>query len=85
VIVSNFAASPELVGDGWLVEGQPLWDNAQKSWFNVPSIPGIVDALNKAYKADRGPSAKALEFAKQFDADAVYEAHWKPVLAKLLK
>ena len=85
VIVSNFAASPELVGDGWLVEGQPLWDNAQKSWFNVPSIPGIVDALNKAYKADRGPSSKALEFAKQFDADAVYEAHWKPVLAKLLK
>lgn len=85
VIVSDFAASPELVGDGWVVEGQPLWDNAQKAWFNIPSIPGIVDALNKAYEADRGPSSRALEFAKQFDADFVYETHWKPVLAKLLK
>jgi hypothetical protein len=84
VIVSDFAASPELVGDGWLVQGQPLWDNAQKAWFNIPSIPGIVEALNKAYKADRGPSSKALEFAKQFDADFVYETHWKPVLDKLL-
>lgn len=85
VIVSDFAASPELVGDGWTVQGQPLWDAAQKSWFNVPSIPGIVSALEESYKRGRGVSTKALEFAKQFDADFVYEEHWKPLLKKLLK
>jgi hypothetical protein len=85
VIVSNFAASTELVGDGWLVEGQPLWDHHQRAWFNVPNVNSIVDALEQAYKRGQGVSVKALEFAKGYDADAVYEAHWKPVLAKLLK
>lgn len=84
VIVSNFAASPELVGDGWLVEGQPLWDNAQKAWFNTPSIPGIVEALERAYEAPRGVSEKALAFAEGFHADHVYKHFWKPVLKKLL-
>lgn len=85
VIVSNFAASPELVGDGWLVEGQPLWDAAQKSWFNVPSIPGIVNALESAYARERGRSQKAIDFAKDFAADTVYEKKWKPALKAMLK
>jgi glycosyltransferase involved in cell wall biosynthesis len=85
VIVSNFAASPELVGDGWVVDGQPLWDHHQRSWFNVPSVPGIVAALEEAYARPRGKSEKALEFAKDYRADVVYETHWKPVLKKLLK
>jgi len=85
VIVSNFAASAELVGEGWLVEGQPLWDHHQRAWFNVPNVNSIVDALEQAYKRGHGVSVKALEFAKGYDADAVYEAYWKPVLAKLLK
>ena len=85
VIVSDFAASPELVGDGWTVQGQPLWDAAQKSWFNVPSIPGIVSALEEAYARERGISEKALKFAAQFDADLVYKEYWQPLLGKLLK
>lgn len=85
VIVSNFAASTELVGDGWLVEGQLLWDFHQRAWFSVPNVHDIVNALEEAYKRPRGVSAKALDFAKDYDADAVYEAYWKPVLAKLLK
>lgn len=85
VIVSNFAASKELVGDGWLVDGQPLWDHHQKSWFNVPSIPGIVAALEEAYARLRERSTKALEFAANYGADVVFETYWKPVLEKLLK
>jgi glycosyltransferase involved in cell wall biosynthesis len=84
VIVSNFAASPELVGDGWIVDGQPLWDHHQRSWFNVPGVPGIVAALEEAYARPRGKSEKALEFAKDYRADVVYETHWKPVLKKIL-
>lgn len=85
VIVSNFAASAELCGDGWLVEGQPFWDAHQRSWFNVPSVPSIVDALQKAYERPRGVSAKAVKFALQYRADVVYNKFWRPVLAKLLK
>ena len=63
VIVSDICASSELVGDGWAVECQPLWDDAQKSWFSVPSIPQTVEALMQAYARGRGQSVKALEFA----------------------
>ena len=83
VIVSNFTAQPELVGDGWVVDGQPFWDAAQKSWFLTPSVPGIVNALEEAYKRERGVSRKAVEFAKQYDADVVFESHWKPVMKEL--
>jgi glycosyltransferase involved in cell wall biosynthesis len=84
VIVSNFAASAELCGDGWLIGGQPLWNAPQKAWFHLPSVPEIVDALEQAYNRGRVKSEKAVEFAKQYDADTVYETHWKPALAKLL-
>jgi len=80
VIVSAFAASGELCGDGWLINGQPLWDAPQTSWFNVPSVPEITDALEQAYNRGRGISEKAIEFAKQYDADTVFESHWKPAL-----
>lgn len=84
VIVSNFAASPELVEDGWVVEGQPLYDAAQLSWFNVPSVPSIVAALESAYEVGRGRSEKAIKGMEQYDADFVYKTHWKPVLERLL-
>lgn len=84
VIVSDFAASTELVGEGWLVEGQPYWDPMQRSFFHTPSVPAIVDALEKAYSVGRSRSNQAIEFAKLYEADAVFENYWKPTLSKLL-
>lgn len=83
VIVSEFAASTELMGDGWLVEGQPLWDAPQSSWFNTPRVPGIVDALEQAYQRGRGRSEKAVEFASGYNADSVFNKYWKPALTVL--
>ena len=80
VIVSDFAASAELVGDGWKIGGQPYWDAPQKSWFHIPSVPEIVDALTQAYNRGRVKSEKAVEFAKQYEADYVFETQWKPTL-----
>lgn len=85
VIVSDFAASSELLGDGWLVDGQPLWDAPQSSFFQVPSVAGIVSALEEAYARGRGRSQKAIDFVKQYDAETVYEEHWKPTLQVLRK
>ena len=85
VIVSNFAASPELVGDGWVVGGQPLYDPAQHSFWNIPSVPEIVEALELAYTRGKGKSAKAVEFAQAFDHEKVWQENWMPVLKNLLK
>jgi glycosyltransferase involved in cell wall biosynthesis len=85
VIVSNFAASPELVGDGWVVSGQPLYDPAQHSFFTIPSVPEIFAALEEAYKRGKGKSDKAIEFASAFDHEKVWQNNWLPVLKKLLK
>ena len=83
VIVSNFTAQPELCGDGWLVDGQPFWDAAQKSWFLTPSVPAMVNALEEAYQRRGQKSTKGIEFAKQYEADVVFETHWKPVMKEL--
>jgi glycosyltransferase involved in cell wall biosynthesis len=80
VIVSDFAASAELCGDGFKISGQPLWDAPQKSWFHIPNVDGIVEALENAYNAGQMRSLKAMEFAQQYKADAVYENLWKPTL-----
>jgi glycosyltransferase involved in cell wall biosynthesis len=84
-VVSNFAASPELVGDGWVVSGQPLYDPAQHSFFTIPSVPEIFAALEEAYKRGKGKSDKAIEFAQAFDHEKVWQENWMPVLRKLLK
>lgn len=83
VIVSNFTAQPELCGDGWIVDGQPFWDPAQRSWFLTPSVPAILNSLEEAYQRGRGRSQKAVDFAKQYEADAVYESHWKPAMKEI--
>jgi len=83
VIVSNFTAQPELVGDGWTVEGQPWWDAAQNSWFFTPSVPEIVNALRLAYDAPRSRSEAGITHAQGYEADIVFEQYWKPVMKEL--
>ena len=84
VIASSWAASADLVSeDSWLVDGQPLWDASQLSWWRSPSVPSIVEALELAYKEGRGRSEKAIEFAKQFDVENVWTNNWQPYFKKV--
>lgn len=84
VIASSWAASADLVSeDSWLVDGQPLWDASQLSWWRSPSVPSIVEALELAYKEGRGRSEKAIEFAKQFDVENVWANNWQPYFKKV--
>jgi glycosyltransferase involved in cell wall biosynthesis len=87
VIVSDFSAQPELVGHGWKVRGQPLWDATQDAWFQTPSVAGIVDALNESYQQRTNkPSKVARGFVvDNYDADKVYSNMWRPFLASLGK
>lgn len=83
LIVNNATAQPELVGDGWVCEGQPVWDDAQKSWWLTPSVPSMIEMLESAYQAGGGHSSKAIEFAKTYDADVVFRDYWVPALEVL--
>jgi len=82
-IVSNATAQPELLGDGWLVDGQPWWDAMQNAWLWAPKVESILGSLVEAYEAPREHSVKAMEFAAQYDADFVYDQYWKPALKVL--
>lgn len=84
VIVSNFSAQPELVGDGFLVDGQRWWNPTQNQFLFTPFIDSIVDALQEAYDTKMEKSDKAIEFIKQYDADFVYETKWRPYINQLI-
>jgi glycosyltransferase involved in cell wall biosynthesis len=83
VIASNWAASQDLVAeDGWLVDGVPVWDAGQLSWWQTPNVPSIVDALGQAYDLGHGKSEVAKKFAKDFDVETVWKRDWMPLLRK---
>jgi glycosyltransferase involved in cell wall biosynthesis len=84
VIVNDFSAQPELVGDGWKVRGQPLWDASQNAWFNTPAVEDIVHALEQAYerKGEKSPQARKF-IVDNYDADKVYKEMWRPLLEML--
>lgn len=85
VIVQDFTAQPEMVGDGWLVTGQPLYDMTQDACFSVPSIPDIVRALNESYaRKGSGPSEAARRHVvDNYNADDAYVTYWRPLLESL--
>lgn len=83
VIVSNATAQTELCGEGWLVEGQPTWDAAQKAWWFTPNVGQIIEALEAAYQRGQSRSEKAMAFAADYDADLVYKTYWRPMLEQL--
>jgi glycosyltransferase involved in cell wall biosynthesis len=86
VIGSNWAATPDLISeDSWLTDGQLTWDSGQDAWWQTPSVSSLVNALEEAYKAERGPSQVAIDFASQFDVEKVWDTYWMPILRKLLK
>ena len=80
VIGSGWAATADLVAeDGWLVEGQPFWDEPQKAFYQVPLLDSVVSALSLAEK-ERGFSAVSRKFALDFDEEKVWADYWLPFL-----
>jgi glycosyltransferase involved in cell wall biosynthesis len=79
VITSGFAATQDLAAeDSWVVGGQPFWDEPQGAFFQIPFVNSIIGALKLAYEAPRGTSQTAIDFAKQFDVEEVWNNYWLP-------
>jgi glycosyltransferase involved in cell wall biosynthesis len=90
IIATNNTSMTELNGAGWLVEGQIAYDEFQGgALWKVPSIDGIIDALEKSYAVSKNPadkaalSAKAIAFAADYSTDKVFAKYWVPTLAQL--
>lgn len=84
VIVNNWTAQPELVGEGWLTSGQPWWHAEQAAWWQIPHVPSICESLDSAYERGQGRSQKARDhIVDNYDADTVFETMWTPYLRTL--
>lgn len=80
VITSNWAASADLASeDSFLIDGQPFWDEPQQSWFMIPKIPSILQALKQAKEKPRHSEA-SMKFAAEFDNKNVWDNYWMPYL-----
>lgn len=85
VIVSKFAASPELVGGGWLADIQPFHDHLQGAYFAMPLIGSIVECLEQSYAA-RGSEEirqQAIAKAAEYEIDKVFRDGWLPYMDRL--
>jgi glycosyltransferase involved in cell wall biosynthesis len=79
VITSGFAATEDLAGpDSFIVGGQPFWDETQSSFFMIPFVQSIQDALKLAYEEPRGVSQSSIDFAANFDTVKVWNDKWLP-------
>jgi glycosyltransferase involved in cell wall biosynthesis len=99
VIVSNWTAQPELVGErfsptnlssrrdpsGWVVGVDPDWDPRHGAAFAKPLIGGIIVALSEAYerRGDETLRDAALAKAAGYRAGLVFERDWQPILAQM--
>jgi glycosyltransferase involved in cell wall biosynthesis len=99
VILSNWTASAELVGEpwnpehggfqrhpsGWLVACDRDWDPRQAGYYGKPLLPSIVRALAEAYDARGDASLRdgAIAKAEPYRADTVFDTYWRPILAEM--
>jgi glycosyltransferase involved in cell wall biosynthesis len=84
VIGSDWAATPDLVSEeGFVVDGQPFWDEGQSSWYMIPKIPSIVKSLQQATEEERHSQA-SVDFALQFSNQNVWTKYWKPFFESLV-
>lgn len=87
VITTDWTSMTELVGPGWLVDGDPWYNPGSASFWKRPAISELIGALEKAYEAkgDQAISAACREFALAYEVDKVFAEHWVPTLEALSK
>jgi hypothetical protein len=88
VIASNFTAQPELVGAGWLIDGQIEYDPSHRSNYYRAYIDDVAAKLETAYTELEDDwtdhIAYGRSFAADYDADVIWERYWLPFLAMII-
>lgn len=87
VVVTAHTAQPELVREyGTIVGGQLDWDAVQESWYKIPNVMQIKDALQRNLERWRNNEVDRHLLASQlqeYDADRVYAEKWQPLFEKI--
>lgn len=88
VICTDASAMSELCGSGWLVSGQPEWEDGHCGWWRNPDAADIEQAYEAAWLARENGTLPALkkaarDFAMLYDIDRVFAKYMKPVLTEL--
>jgi glycosyltransferase involved in cell wall biosynthesis len=97
VVVTDTSAMSELAGPGWKTSCGcgpdrclrcDFWVPAHRGWWKRPDAMAVAAAYEEAWqlREDGGMPAlrvKSRENALRYDADAILEEHWKPLLKEL--
>jgi len=87
VIVTDFAASSELIGAGQKVSVGYRWFTPLYSYQALPDIASIVQCLENNYNLSRKErkeqGRQAREFSLQYDVDLIFDTYWKPIIQEL--
>jgi glycosyltransferase involved in cell wall biosynthesis len=79
VITGSWTSMVDLAGPtSWCISGQPLWDETQGAFYQMPLIGSIVEALRLAADAPRGVDEEAIKFAGEFEVEKVWQEKWLP-------
>jgi glycosyltransferase involved in cell wall biosynthesis len=88
-ILSDFAGSAELAGPHCKrIGGQRSWDEFQGSYWVIPNVLEIEEALDvnrTATKAGKVDRIAVRQHAQQYDADLVYAEKWRPLIGWMEK
>jgi len=88
VICTDASAMSELCGTGWLVSGQPEWEDGHCGWWRNPDAPDIEQACEFAWQAREAGHMPALAesaraFGLRFSIDTIFGQYMQPVLAAI--
>jgi glycosyltransferase involved in cell wall biosynthesis len=83
VIRGDWSTGPDLVGPGWLVAGQGMWNEKHRADWQTAFVDSVTEQLEHAYQDARNRRDDARSFALGHDIGTVVREHWEPVLAEL--
>jgi len=83
VILGDWSTGPELVGPGWLVSGQPWWNDKHRADWGWAHLPSVTDALEQAYEGAAKRRGDSRYHALGWDINRVVRDHWGKILEDL--
>jgi glycosyltransferase involved in cell wall biosynthesis len=80
VIRGDWSTGPDLVGPGWLVTGQGMWNEKHRASWGMAHVDSVAAQLSSAYEQAKDRRGDARAFAVGHDIGTVVREHWEPVL-----
>ena len=83
VIRGDWSTGPELAGPGWLVRGEPRWNDKHEADWGEAHVESVAEALADAHADAANRRDAARDFALTYDIKKIVREHWEPVLGEL--